>query len=242
MSLRRGNHTNVCSMTAWPAGNRLEVPTPLAGLVPQGALRRGTVVGVGGLCDGLHQAWSALALSLIVEISNRGAWCALVGQASVGLASVVQMGVDLGRLALVPDPQPRGRRGWAWVVASLMEGCEAVVAWPPPDLAAADARRLRARIRQHHSVLVVVGNWPDSVDLRLQVVGESWEGLGEGHGLLRGRRMEVRAGGRAWGGRERSGWLWLPAAHGGLADGSQDPESSPAEVERYRHQQWRSAG
>jgi len=83
----------------------------------------------------------------------------------------------------------------------------------------ADARRLAARGRERGAVLVVAGTgWTEAVDVRLTVVGSTWEGIGRGHGRLLARRVEVASTGRGAAARERRRVLWLPANDGGVAD------------------------
>jgi hypothetical protein len=53
-------------------------------------------------------------------------------------------------------------------------------------------------------------------DIRLTVGRAEWMGLGEGHGHLRARKVEVEAGGRRGASRPRRAVLWLPAAPGGI--------------------------
>jgi hypothetical protein len=81
-------------------------------------------------------------------------------------------------------------------------------------------------------VLLSLGPWPGA-ELRLMPARSTWEGLGDGHGRLNARRVEVRATGRGTaGGRPRSAELWLPAPDGlpgGLPKGLTDfPEIEAA--------------
>ncbi len=212
----------------------LAVPSPLASLLPGAVLRRGSVVAVatpGGPVDGRDDAAASLALGLVSAASAEGSWCALVGAPGLGLAAAAELGLALDRLPVVAAPPPTGSRSWAWVVATLLDGLDAVVAWPPLQLSSADARRLRDRARRRSAVLVIVGPWPGPVDLRLEVVGVEWEGVGAGAGRLRRRRVALRAGGRAWAGREPLAEAWLPADGGGLAACE---ASSSAAVDRGR--------
>ena len=66
-------------------------------------------------------------------------------------------------------------------------------------------------------LIVSGGGWPERADVRLTVTRNEWHGLGEGHGRLRGRRVEVVTGGRGAAARERLVALWLPAADGGIS-------------------------
>ncbi|MEW2521021.1 hypothetical protein [Actinacidiphila alni] len=70
-------------------------------------------------------------------------------------------------------------------------------------------------------MLLVAGPW-EGADPRYRVAGAVWEGLGRGHGVLRGRRVLVEASGRgAAGGVPRHAPWWLPGAYGAqpVADG-----------------------
>jgi hypothetical protein len=220
-----------------PAGERvLPVLPALSGLVPEGGLRRGSVVSVAGP--------TSLALAVVAGPSVAGSWCAAVGLSSIGLSSMglvaaAELGVVLERFPLIAAPSAAsGGVAWATVVAAVLDAMDVVVAWPPPNVRAADARRLAARARERGAVLVLglgggdggggVGGgarasparpvtWPEGVDVRLAVSRAQWEGLGQGHGRLAGRRVEVVISGRRSMARERRAWLWLPAPGGGVA-------------------------
>jgi hypothetical protein len=104
------------------------------------------------------------------------------------------------------------------VVATLLDAFDVVLARPPSSsgVGPADARRLTARARERGAVLVVSGAWPEGAEVQLRVVAAGWEGVGQGHGRLRGRRVEVVAGGRGAAARERRASLWLPHPEGGV--------------------------
>ena len=208
---------------------RLPVLGPLEPLLPERGLRRGSVVAVDGS--------SALALALAAAASIQGSWCGAVGRPALGLVAAAELGIVLERFPLVaaPDPSATGPGGWAWVVATLLDALDLVIAWPPRgsgSVRAADARRLAARARERGAVLVVAGGgWPEAPDIRLSVVRSEWVGLGAGHGRLRARWVEVVGGGRRAASGERRATLWLPAAGGAVeavvADGA-DVGPAPA--------------
>ncbi|UPT40195.1 hypothetical protein [Streptomyces sp. WAC00303] len=50
--------------------------------------------------------------------------------------------------------------------------------------------------------------------MQLRVAPVGWAGVGRGHGLLRGRRVTVTAGGRGAAAAPRSAELWLPGPDG----------------------------
>jgi len=162
----------------------LPVLPPLAPLLPQGGLRRGSTVVV--------QESPALLLALLAGPSQAGSWCAVVGMPALGLVAAAEAGVVLDRLPLVPAPGA----DWATVVAALLDALDLVVVAPRGRVRDGDARRLAARARQRGSVLVAfgvrAGGW-EGADLWLTVGDTRWEGLGAGHGHLRGRLTEVRS-------------------------------------------------
>ena len=206
------------------AGERvLPVLPALQPLLPDGGLRRGSVVAVSGS--------TSLALALVAAASTAGSWCAAVGvgRPPVNPVAAAELGVVLGRFPLVAAARGPERGGWAWAAAALLDALDVVVAWSPPRLRPADARRLAARGRERGSVLVVAGTsgWPEAVDVRLTVAAATWEGVGDGHGRLLARRVEVVATGRGAAARERRAALWLPARGGGIVAASAASAAAP---------------
>ncbi|HEX4902500.1 MAG TPA: hypothetical protein VFV42_06800 [Acidimicrobiales bacterium] len=193
---------------------RLPVLPALEALVP--GLRRGSTLSVDG------PAATSLALALAAGPSQDGAWVAAVGFPSLGLLAAAELSVALERLVLVADPGDDGDAAvWPAVVAALVDAFEVVLVHAGERVRAADGRRLVARTRERGAVLVQVGGsrptratWPEGADVALTVAGATWEGLGEGHGHLRARRVTVEAGGRRDAARPRRAELWLPSADG----------------------------
>ena len=193
-------------------------------LLPRG-LARGTVVAVA--------EFGLLCLALAAAASADGAWCGVAGLPEAGVMAAAGLGLDTGRLLLVPDPGP----AWPQVTASLLDGCELVLLRPPrlagrPASRPADGRagtnpasgamppqarrRLEATVRRGRGVLLVAGDWPGA-QYRLRVVSQRWTGLGDGHGRLRACCAEVVADGRGEAAMTRTRWLWLPGEDGGVA-------------------------
>jgi hypothetical protein len=193
----------------------LPVPAPLAKLLPGGGLRRGSVVAVSpGSPSGASGATS-LALALISAISHAGSWCAGVGLPDLGPAAGAELGIALERFALVPNPAEQ----WAIVTAALIEAVDAILVRPARPVRLAEARRLRARAQESGAVLVPCGDsWPERADLQMAVVRSRWQGLGQGHGFLRTRMVEVVASGRGAASRQRRIQLWLPGPDGAVAE------------------------
>lgn len=209
---------------------RLPLLPALASLVPGGGLRRGSTLSVDGL------AATSLALAAAAGPSQDGAWVAAVGFPSLGLLAAAELGVALERLVLVADPGPADdspatdSSTWPSVVAALVDAFEVVLVHAGHRVRATDGRRLVARTRERGAVLVQVGGgrptgavWPEGADVGLTVVDATWEGLGEGHGHLRARRVTVEAGGRREAARPRRAKLWLPSVDGEVEEVLPEP-------------------
>jgi hypothetical protein len=168
-------------------------------------LRRGTTVAV--------SRSAALALALVAGASAAGSWVAAVGLPDLGIVAAAEAGIALERLALVPAP---GARSWPTVVAALLDAVDVVLVRSPARLPAAQARRLVARARERGAVLVTLGAWSEPADLRLAVTTSAWHGLGQGHGRLQARQVEVLVAGRGAASRERRVLLWLPSFDGAI--------------------------
>jgi hypothetical protein len=192
------------------AGERtLAVPEAFAGLLPQGGLQRGTTVLTGGV------AASSLALALAGPTTAAGAWVAVVGLPHVGLLAAAELGVALERTLLVDDP---GHRHWASTVASLLDAVDVVLVRPGRPVTATTQRRLMAQARDRGSVLLQVGGqaavWAEAPAVTLTATDTRWEGVGDGHGRLRARRVTVAVTGRRGADRPRRAELWLPGPDG----------------------------
>ena len=210
----------------------LPVLAALRDLFPGGALQRGWVITTGG--DGA----TSLALAVAAGPSVAGSWTAVVGEEGLGLAAAAEAGVVLERLLMLTALEPRAA---AEAVAALVGSVDIVLLGPGIRLGAADQRRLAARLRERGSVLIRLGgdgshgagvwtggarssNWRvdgrHGADVSLQVVSSRWSGLGDGWGLLRARRVSVRAQGRGAASRPRTVELLLPG-----------PDGSPVELD-----------
>jgi len=192
---------DVCPATL--AGDRrLLVADPLGGLLPDGGLRRGSVITLAGA-----MGVTSVLLPLLAAATATGEWAAVVEPgATLGGAAVGEAGVVLERCAIARRV-PNNR--WAVVVAALLEGAALVAAWVPPGVRLGDARRLTARARERGAVLVALESvpgvrsvpWPGEAALRLHVHAGPWRFVGNGdpasgHGLLSERDLQVRVEGR----------------------------------------------
>ncbi|MFE3545440.1 hypothetical protein ACFXK0_20960 [Nocardia sp. NPDC059177] len=164
----------------------LPVPAPLADLLPDGGLPKGAVVAY----SGAH----SLLTGLLAAVTGAGGHAVVVGLPRLGLLAAAEMGAQLSRLAVIPDPGPDP----AEVAAVLLDGLDLVVlgldgrAVPP-----ARCRVLAARARNRGATLVVAGgNWTDPA-LRLDSRVTGYRGLGAGRGRLRSVCLDVRVSAKA---------------------------------------------
>ena len=180
----------------------LAVPEPLAKILPRGGIPAGSVVALAG-----SGGTTSLLFTLLAAPAN--AWSALVGMPDVGLLAAAELGVELDRLALIPDPGPdllqvlldSGRRRGHHRGAPARSAA-GIGATP------ARMRVLTARLRQSGAVLLVAGAMPGA-DLVLDCRVAGWTGIGRGHGRLRHRELVVEVSGRGAAGRSRSAVLYL---------------------------------
>ena len=83
-----------------------------------------------------------------------------------------------------------------------------------------------AEVRQDESQDLWATYW-DTADLRLALTASDWPGLGQGHGHLQSRRVEVLVAGRGAAARERRALLWLPAPDGTIATATRVGSGGP---------------
>jgi hypothetical protein len=212
-SLREDLQARIQNMQATRLDER-SLPTlpALQALLP-GGLRQGTAYSVTGS--------TTLAMALLAGPSAQGAWCGVLGMPDFGTEAASRLGIDLARLVLVPAPGSQ----WLTVAAAMTDVLSVVVARSPSRIAPAETSRLGARLRQRGSTLVVLGDWPGA-DATLTVVGNSWRGLGAGHGYLSTRRLEVEVSGRNGMNQARRRQLTFPLEVSGA---SEFPELSVVE-------------
>ncbi|KUH81616.1 MULTISPECIES: hypothetical protein [unclassified Mycobacterium] len=168
----------------------LPMPETLAEL-SSAPLPRGTVAVVTGA--------RSLLLSMVAAVTADGGHAAIVGQPDVGLLAAVEMGADLSRIAVVPEPGADPVE----VAAVLMDGMDLVVlGLRGRSVPASRARAVVARARQRGCTLLVTGgDWQGaSARLEARVCGYEITGQGRpGFGRISRVRLAMRAGGRAFG-------------------------------------------
>ncbi|MGP4090097.1 hypothetical protein, partial [Streptomyces sp. KR55] len=178
--------------------------SPLGALLPEGRIRPGTAVRAGGDMP--------LLLALAAQASADAAGWAAVGLPHMGAIAAQAAGLDLTCGMLIDDP---GRQ-WAQVLATVAEAVPVVLVGPLGTVPDRIARRLAAVLRRSESVLLAADSW-QGAEVRLRVVSATWEGIGDGHGLLRGRRVRVSATGRSSATAPRYAEMWLPGPDGQVA-------------------------
>lgn len=180
----------------------LPVDQALQELLPHRGLRRGGVVAVAPAPGA-----TSLLLALLARASREGAWTGLVGRVAgeLGVLAAAELGAVADHLVLVPDPGVELLR----VIGILADGLEVVVVGGGGRDGGRDggrgglvrvtprqAQRMASRLRQRGAALLVRGTWPGA-DVVLRPTVVDVDGLGEGRGRLRGRRLLVEATGRA---------------------------------------------
>lgn len=152
---------------------------------------------------------ASLALAMLAGPSAAGGWCGVVGVGDFGAEAAHALGVDLDRTVLVPDPGDQ----WLEVTAALVDVVTVVLVRPRGRVPEHVAEKVGARLRKRSAALVSLsgpwGDWPRA-EVRLTSSAPVWDGVGEGHGHLRARRVLVEA--HRGSAPPRRGALWFPAA------------------------------
>jgi hypothetical protein len=176
----------------------LRAPESQGGTAPEQlptTLPRGTVAVASGA--------RSLTLGVVAAVTAAGGHAVIVGQPDVGLLAAVEMGADLSRLAVIPDPGADPVE----VASVLMDGMDLVVLGlggrsVPPSR----TRVMVARARQKGCTLLVTdGDWQGaSARLEARVCGYEVTGAGRdgptpGRGRIGRVRLAMRSRGRALG-------------------------------------------
>lgn len=129
---------------------------------------------------------ASLALALVAGASQAGEWVGFAGCADFGVEAAAELGIELSRTVLVPDPGEH----WLEVTAALVDVLRVVVLRPPAHVDERTAGILDSRLRTRSAVLVVHGHWP-RVEARLSIEQSAWRGPAAGTGQLEERRARV---------------------------------------------------
>ena len=199
----------------------LPVPSALIEVLPHGGLVRGTVASVSGA--------GSLLIGLVAAVTGAGGHVAVVGQPRFGILAAVEMGAQLSKLALIPDPGPDPVE----VAAILLDGVDLVVlGLGGLSVSPTRARAVVARARSKGSTLLVTDRHWDGAELRLDASVHGYDGLGTGRelgrGRLRGVRLSVCARGKAM--RPRTVRLDLRSENGRIEWHAEEREQNPLSI------------
>jgi hypothetical protein len=150
----------------------------------------------------------SLLLRMVAEVTAGGGNAAIVGQPNIGLLAAVEMGADLSRIAVIPDPGTDPVE----VAAVLIDGMDLVVlGLGGRRVPQTRARAVVARARTKGCTLLVTdGDWegaPTRLEARVsgyEITAGSRGAPTPGFGRISGVRLQVCAGGRTIG-RVRTG-------------------------------------
>ncbi|MDT5009829.1 MAG: hypothetical protein QOH57_1446 [Mycobacterium sp.] len=114
----------------------------------------------------------SLLLGVVAAVTAAGGYAAVVGQPDVGLLAAVEMGADLSRLALVPDPGADPIE----VAAVLLDGMDLVVlGLGGRSVSLSRARAVTARARNRDCTLLVTGGDWQGARMRLTAKVSGYE-------------------------------------------------------------------
>jgi len=129
---------------------------------------------------------ASLAMALAAGASQAGEWVGFAGCPDFGAEAAAEIGIELSRTVLVPEPGEH----WLEVTAALVDVLRVVVLRPPASVDERTAGILDSRLRTRSAVLVVQGHWP-RVSARVSTELSSWSGPASGSGELEHRRARV---------------------------------------------------
>jgi len=185
---RRGAAPSTRALTA--SESLLPLPES-SGDLPVTPLPRGTVAVLSGA--------RSLPLRMVAAVTAEGGHAAIVGHPEAGLLAAVEMGADLSRIAVIPDPGSDPIE----VAAVLMDGMDLVVLnLRGRSVPVTRARAVTARARQKGCTLLVTnGDWQGaSARLEARVCGYEIAGPNRpGCGRIGKVRLAFSAAGRAVG-------------------------------------------
>ena len=169
-----------------PGADMLPAPVPARGLV------KGSVAVLSGA--------RSLGLQLVAAATAAGEHVAIVGQPDIGLLAAVEMGADLSRIAVIPDPGPDPVE----VAAILLDGLDLVMlALHGRAVPISRARAVTARARQKECTLLITdGDWQGAsvrLDARVNcydMAAAGPDGPVPGRGRITAVRLATRTSGR----------------------------------------------
>jgi hypothetical protein len=215
-----------------PARDRtIAVDEPFASMLPDGGLQRGRVVGCAG------PAAVSTAAALAAGAARSGSWVLLLGASTIGLEALAELGVPLQRVVAVEtDASPTA---WAERASAAADGFELILTVAPRGAERAE-RKVRQRLHARGAVLVSIASGagatvgtaghPIGCDMTITSTAPRWVGIGQGHGRLVAREVDVVVAGRRVP-RSAQRTLWLPGPDGRVSVVSPAVESATAAPE-----------
>src|SRR3712207_3948359 len=164
----------VAAMERRPAAEPVPTLPGLAGLLP---LHAGATYGVDS---------ASLALAVAAGASQAGEWVGFAGCPDFGAEAAAELGIELSRTVLVPDPGEH----WLEVTAALVDVLRVVVLRPPATVDERVAGILDSRLRNRSAVLVVRGRGARG-EARLGTEESAWSGPAGGTGQVEERLASV---------------------------------------------------
>ncbi|MEI6252869.1 MAG: hypothetical protein WCP30_08700 [Mycobacteriaceae bacterium] len=174
-----------------PSESLLPMPDSLAEQLPTG-LPKGTVAVLSGA--------RSLPVGMAAAVTGAGGHVAVVGLPDFGLLAAAEMGADLSRLAVIPNPGTDPVE----VAAVLLDGMDLVVlGLAGRCVPATRARAVVARARQRGCTLLVTGGQWEGASMRMDARVSGYDITGSpvgapvaGCGRISAVRLSVRARGR----------------------------------------------
>jgi hypothetical protein len=166
---------------------------PYAEVFPNG-LRPGTSVAVTAARGQLEAAALRNAIALAAGVVPPDGWVAAVGVPSMGVVAAAEAGLALDHLVFLAAPTT----AWATVAIAAVEAFDVVVLAVPTRPRLAEVRRLAGRARERGTTVIATGPGASAwgSEARVVTAAVAWDGLGDGHGVLRSCRVTVELDGR----------------------------------------------
>ena len=193
----------------------IAVPPPFQDLLPAVGLQRGWATSVVGSPAGRVFAWALLS-----ELTRSGGWIATVDVSGINLTAANEVGLSIERVLVVSGTDAQN---WAPTMGALVGAVDVIVYGAPRHrIQPSTFRKLMSRCRERGTVLMQLpdrrhatkGGLPVEADVSFDVCPVGWSGLGDGHGRLASRAINVTASGRRIPGQPRKGTFMVPDACG----------------------------
>jgi len=188
----------------------LPIPEIFHSVLPGGGLQRGWTTRV----DGGPSA-RALAWALLGTVTTSGGWIAAVDVPGISLTAAREVGVAVERVLVVNSTHAST---WSNTIGALIGAVDAIVFGSPQHrVQPREYRRIASRCRERGTVLIELGQRPEGqlqYDVAFSVSPVEWHGLGDGHGRLQSRGLDVSVRGRRTPGAGRRGRFELPSVDG----------------------------